>query len=220
MEVLMLALVMSVSVFATEWNPTWTELRAENGWALSYTDEQSIGKISVYKKTIDKYPCFQGRASTTQPVSTMMGVASDIEGARQWSSAGITKAKTLGGNQQYLDYYQYLDIPILSDRHWFLRGYFEKDGAETRFRWERLDQGKPYSAQYKTLKAQSPDAVEPPINIGAWVFIEKDSSTEVRYYICTHPGGSVPASLQSIGTEKTLPNNVYDLIVESEKRNK
>ena len=118
----------------------------------------------------------------------------------------------------YIDYYQYLALPLLSDRYWFLRGYVEESGAETRFRWEILPKNHPHQKFYHSIKKKYPNAVEVPRNIGAWVFIQRPMNNEVRYYVCTNPGGSVPESLQSVGTEKTLPDNLNDLILESKKR--
>jgi hypothetical protein len=63
-------------------------------------------------------------------------------------------------------------------------------------------------------------AVEPPLNVGGWSFISKDAGLLVRYYICTNPGGSVPRSFQQIGTARTLPNNIRDLIIEGKNRGK
>ena len=209
----------TATVAANEWNVTWESLRSDSGWTVSYSASESIGTVKVLKKEINGFPCFQGQSETPLAVPVLMSVATDITGAKSWSTAGITKAEVLGQGGGQIDYYQYLDIPFLSDRHWFLRGAIETKGAETRFRWDKLPAGA-HSSRIAQLKVESSDAVEPPLNIGAWVFLSGDKNTEVRYYICTHPGGSVPASLQSIGTEKTLPNNVVDLIVEAQKRSK
>ena len=210
---------MSAVAAANEWNVTWDSLRADSGWAVSYTASEDIGTVKVLKKEINGFPCFQGQSTTTLSVPMLMSVATDITGAKKWSTAGITKAEVLGQGGGKIDYYQYLDIPFLSDRHWFLRGYIETKGSETRFRWDKIP-GNAHASRIAQLRTESSDAVEPPLNIGAWVFLSGDKQTEVRYYICTHPGGSVPASLQSIGTEKTLPNNVVDLIVEAQRRSK
>ncbi|MEC8378789.1 MAG: hypothetical protein VXZ96_00625 [Myxococcota bacterium] len=204
---------------ANEWNITWEGLRSDSGWSESYAANESIGTVRVLKKEINGFPCFQGQSETSLGVPVLMSVATDITGAKRWSSAGITKAEVFAQGGGTIDYYQYLDIPFLSDRHWFLRGYIERKGTETRFRWDKIP-SQAHASRIAELQAASDGAVEPPLNIGAWVFLSGDKKTEVRYYICTHPGGSVPASLQSIGTEKTLPNNVVDLIVEAQKRSK
>lgn len=215
----MLWLMMGALAQANEWNVNWSSLRAESGWSVSYSTEKNIGTVKVLKKDINGFPCFQGQSNTTIDVPVLMGVATDITGAKKWSTAGVTKAEVLAQGGGVIDYYQYLDIPFLSDRHWFLRGHIERSGVETRFRWDRISDSE-HPDKIRQLRAASPSAVEPPLNIGAWVFIEGDKDTQVRYYICTHPGGSVPDSLQSIGTEKTLPNNVVDLIVEAQRRQK
>ena len=67
----------------------------------------------------------------------------------------------LGQGGGKIDYYQYLDIPFLSDRHWFLRGYIETKGSETRFRWDKIP-GNAHASQDAQLRTESSDAVEPP----------------------------------------------------------
>ena len=121
-----------------------------------------------------------------------------------------------------LFYYQYLDVPIFSDRFWILRGFFEEEhtekGIKKIFHWNKI------SHEYTDLQAQiqrmNPYAVEPIINVGAWTFepIDKNGTLLLSYYICSHPGGSVPVALQSIATERTLPNNIKDILMEGQKR--
>ena len=53
---------------------------------------------------------FQGQSETPLAVPVLMSVATDITGAKSWSTAGITKAEVLGQGGGQIDYYQYLDI--------------------------------------------------------------------------------------------------------------
>ena len=96
-----------------------------------------------------------------------------------------------------------------------MRGAIETKGAETRFRWDKILSGA-HANRILRLRAESEDAVEPPLNIGAWVFLSGDKNTEVRYYICTHPGGFGASLSPEHWNRKTLPNNVVDLIVEAQ----
>ena len=197
--------------------PTWEGLYTKAGWGYEHTTETSVGEVEVYKKWIGDLPCFQGKTTTRFGPDLLLEIAADAESAVHWSSADVVEAKTLYRSASHVDYYQYLNVPIFSDRYWFLRGYVEREENEVRFRWEPLEEGA-HEDFYRQTKEKYPSAVETSINLGAWVFRTVSNQTEVRYYICTHPGGSVPSALQSIGTEQTLPNNLQDLIIEAQRR--
>jgi hypothetical protein len=196
---------------------SWENLYSEDGWNYSHKSTTELGDVEIFKKEIGDFPCFQGRAYTNSDPKVLLEIAADTESAIDWSSADLMEAKTLYRSETYMDYYQYLNVPLFSDRYWFLRGYFEEEGTETRFRWEKLNDDS-HRQFHSSIQKKYPDSIETTINIGAWVFRQNPMNVEVRYYICTHPGGYVPTSLQSIGTEKTLPNNLYDLIKEGKRR--
>ena len=61
---------------------TWDSLRADSGWAVSYTASEDIGTVKVLKKEINGFPCFQGQSKTTMAVPVLMSVATDITGAK------------------------------------------------------------------------------------------------------------------------------------------
>ena len=199
-------------------NPTLSELLDPEGWEFQRAVSSQHGPIEVYQKSIQDFPCFQGRCQTNVPASIMFKIAGDAESAIEWSSANVEHAELLGKKGNRVDYYQYLSVPILSDRHWFLRGYHEDHGDHLRFHWEKLEQGGPHGERFKHYTALFPNAVEPIINVGAWIFRPVGEVTKVRYYICTHPGGYVPDMMQSVGTERTLPNNLRDMFTEGTRR--
>ena len=199
-------------------DPSLAELLNSEGWKLQRTVSTEEGPIEVHKKLIQGFPCFQGRGQTTIPAEVMYRIAGDAESAIKWSSNDVRYAEVLGKKGNRVDYYQYLNVPFLSDRHWFLRGHHEDRGDHLRFHWEKLDQGGPHTERFNHYTSTFPSAVEPIINIGAWIFRPAGTVTNVRYYICTHPGGNIPDMMQSIGTERTLPNNLRDMFQEGQRR--
>ena len=199
-------------------SPTWRQLHSTQGWTLHNTVENAVGSVEVWRKTIESIPCFVGKAKTDVEASILLDVARDIEGSLSWSSADLQESVTLHKSRRQMDYYQRLSIPFVSNRHWFLRGKTERRNGELIFYWDRLIGGGPHVSFYKEKTKANPTAVEPPINVGGWSFVGEDDAVIVRYYICTHPGGSVPQQFQAIGTARTLPNNLRDLILEGQKR--
>ena len=204
-------------------NPTWSELYSSNGWIKKSTLSTDIGNVIVYSKKVDDFPCFKGEtladiAPTAQTLNKMVTIAGDAPSAVEWSSSDLTEGVELGRTDTYVDYYQYLSIPVLSDRYWFLRGYPERDGPAYLFRWERLIDGGPYTNFYQQIQQKYPNGEEPVINIGAWVLTPQNQHTLIQYIICSHPGGNVPTMLQSVATEESLPTNIRDMIQETRRR--
>ena len=122
-------LVLTLLPQAFAYNPTWSELKNESGWEVQETIKTEVGDVVVSKKVIDNFPCFRGVTTypKTLPVSLMIEIAADAESAIDWSSADVIDAKNLRQTNEYVDYWQYLDVPVFSDRMWFLRGYFEQE---------------------------------------------------------------------------------------------
>ncbi len=216
-----LALLTALSV-AQAAAPTWDQIRT-SGWVHHATRKNDVvGTVEVYSKTVAGIPCYQGVTTTTYTPEQLFEVAADIEGAMQWSTAGVTDAKTLARTATLLDYYQFLDIPgwtMASDRFWFLHGTIERSGGAITFRWDRLVDGGAYADFYQQVLERHPDAVEIPINVGAWVFTPKDGATQLQYYVCSHTGGSIPGAVQGVATTRTLPDNLADVVREAGKRN-
>jgi hypothetical protein len=148
-------------------------------------------------------------------------VLADVEGARSWSSAGISEAKLLSKSVNKLEYYQYLDVPswtMSSDRFWFLQSTLESGAERAALRWSPLVNGGAHAAYYAEVKAAHPDAIEPTANVGSWVFERQSDGTHVTYSVCTLPGGSIPTMVQNAATRKTLPDTVGDAVRAARKR--
>ena len=215
-------LLLSLFTTATEaYNPTWAELKSDDGWVVQDTIQTEIGPVVVSKKMVDGFPCFKGEVEYDGrlDLQLMIEIAADAESAMEWSSAGVTEAETLARTTGYAEYYQFLDLPFpLSDRFWMLRGYFEREDAVQYFRWEPLVKGGAHNSKYQKVITAYPDALEPSINIGSWILYNYDGKTHVEDRLCSHPSGNVPVSMQSIATSKTLPTNVAEIIVETKRR--
>jgi hypothetical protein len=205
-------------------NITWSELYALQEWEELTQQHSDVGTIIVYRGFLKDFPCFVGKTTTTISPDLLLSIASQAEEAIKWSSAGVTEAKELNRTPEYVDYYQYLDVPVFSDRYWILRGFFTVEttdkGDKKIFHWDKISQE--YPEIQKQIQDKNPYALEPIINVGAWAFepTDKEGTMLLSYYICSHPGGSVPVALQSIATEKTLPNNIKDILTEGKKRSK
>jgi hypothetical protein len=217
---LLIALALLPSSRAAD--PSWAQIKT-GGWTHYATRKhEAVGKVEVYSKLIDGVECFQGVATTPYTPEQLFEVAADIEGAKSWSTAGVTDARTLERTPTLLDYYQFLDVPgwtMANDRFWFLRGHIERSGGAITFHWERLIDGGPHAAFYQQVRQRHPSAVEVPVNSGAWVFTPAEGATRMQYFVCTTSGGNIPSAVQGVATTRTLPDNLGDVAREAAKRN-
>ena len=214
---LALALLAAPSVAA----PTWSQLSATTSWStFKTTSTKNAGTVTLSSATVGGVPCFRGQASVSGvSADKLLSVATDVEGAKSWSSAGITDAVTLKSSGSTLDYYQYLSVPLISDRFWFLHGTLLNEGSRVGLRWEKAwSNGGPYADTWNEVVAAHPKAVEPPVNVGAWLFDTAGDAVTVSYLVCTDSGGAIPENLQSMATKGTLPNTVDDLVKEARTR--
>jgi hypothetical protein len=179
------------------------------------------GEVVVYRATVDGVDCFRGTAKVSVEAKKMLDVVADVEGAVRWSSAGVTEAKMLSKSGNKVEYFQYLDVPgwtMASDRFWFLSATLETGPDTWALRWQRLENGGAHKAVYDQIKADHSSAVEPPVNVGAWVFAPEGDATRLTYSVCTHPGGSIPVAVQNAATKKTLPDTLGDVVREAKRR--
>ena len=219
---LLLALV-ATPAFAG--GPTWSQIKGTTSWEhVADRDHDDAGTVNVSLAEIGGLKCLRGKATAAGDAGTYLDVAMDIKGSLNWSKAGLAVSEVLGTGAGTIDYYQLLDVPGwtgASDRFWFLRGTKVDEGARKIFWWDRMgERGGPHNARFEEVAAEHPKAVEPPLNVGGWVFDQKGSDVEVSYYVCSDTGGSLPKALQYAAAKQTLPDTVGDLVREAKKRSK
>jgi len=192
---------------------SWSELTRKN--------HADAGEIVIKSTQIGGVDCFRGEATTDVAGSKLLDVVADVEGAVSWSTAGLAEAKLLAKSGNKLDYYQFLDVPgwtMASDRFWFLTSVVESTDSKWSLKWNRLENGGAHAEAYAAFKASHSSAVEPPVNVGSWVFEASDGGTRMTYSVCTDSGGSIPAAVQSAATRKTLPDTLGDVVREARTR--
>lgn len=216
-------LALSLTTAAAAATPTWGQMQGASWASFASKSHADAGTIQVLSATIAGVECFKGMADTTVPRETLYAVAADIKGTMRWSTAGVTEAELLSSSGADIYYYQYLDVPgwtMSSDRFWFLHGRTVREANRIVFTWDKLENGGAHSAKFQAVKAAHSDAVEPPVNLGGWVFTQSGEQTHIDYFICTDTGGYIPRTVQSAATTRTLPDTIGDLVREGKRRQK
>lgn len=201
--------------------PTWTSLQAATGWVQLTEAQTDVGLVSVETHEIDGTRCY--RASTEVHVERwrLVEVALDVASAPRWSTAGLVQAEVLGQTENTVDYWQYLDLPgwtLAHDRFWFQRMTHVVDGPSGDIvHWTTLPNGGPYPDAWMQVHADHPDAIEPRVNVGGWVFTG-EAPTRATYSLCTGAGGALPQIVEEAATRQALPNTVADFVREAKRR--
>ena len=109
---------------------------------------------------------------------------------------------------------------LANDRRLFLTANIEQRPQFIGFRWDRLniDENHPYWDFYADVRSKRPKSIEPPINVGGWYFVKKDTGVEVSYVACVDAGGIIPTSIQNEVTKRTLPDNLGNMLQEARKQ--
>lgn len=209
-------------LMATAGAAPWADLLDESGWVKAGSPTTTeTGAIDLRTKTIAGLPCVRGEATVQVAPEKLQAVVTDIPSAKKWSSETLIASRELGRSGGSVDYYQHLDVPgwtMASDRYWVLRGTPSVNGTTHEFRWDRFDWKAAYPALATEISTKHSGSVEPATNYGAWSFTGKEGGTQVRYTICSDPGGSIPDWLKETAATKTLPATMADVVREGKKR--
>ncbi len=216
----LLSLALATGVTAAQ--PTRETVSSAQFTRIGSRKHKNAGTVEISKAQVGDLPCFRGQAHMEQVNPDIaLEVLLDIEAAPQWSSAGLTEAKTLHRNESSIEFYEYLDIPgwtMVADRFWFVRGTWERTGDAVSFWWDRMEGGGPHATTFDDVLQRHPRAVEPPVNIGNWSFEPRGDRVAVTYTVCTDPGGSLPQAIQNFATRRTLPDTVAEMVAEARRR--
>jgi len=217
----MLLSLLSFAVHGAVASPSWDQLVAVDDWSeLGEVEDDLAGSISTSSADLEGVDCFAAEARSELPVSVLLEVVADVEGEVSWSTAGLREAELLLRDGSRIVYYQYLDLPgwtLTADRYWFMEGWTERWEGGGSFHWTRLE-GAEWEEARAEVTQSAPRALEPPVNVGGWVFAEDGSAVTMRYLVCTDIGGSLPRSVQRMATRKTLPDVIVDVVREAGRR--
>jgi hypothetical protein len=205
--------------------PGFDELSSATDWdVMSKKNVDSVGEIHVHGRDFGELRCLRANARADLPLELLGEVVSDVEGEVHWGDSGLKEARVHHRGIDSLDYYQYLDTPgwtFAADRFWFLRGTFHRSPGRVVFSWDRMgEHGGPHRAAFDAVVAAHPSAIEPPVNVGGWVFEQNGSAVDMTYYLCSDSGGAIPKGIQDWAAKNTVPTVVVDVVHEATRRHK
>ncbi|MEO0604642.1 MAG: hypothetical protein AAF211_24625 [Myxococcota bacterium] len=199
-------------------SPTHGDLESAAWRPLDVTKTWGAGDVRLSTTEIGEVSCF--RAEATIPdlgLDALFDVATDPVSATAWSRATrITEGTWLSRTEDVLEYYQYLDVALVSDRFWFLRARLERNEGRRVLRWQPLPPDT-HMGFVDAMRSRNHAAVEPSINIGGWYFTSVDGGVQVVYQLCSR-SGTLARWIQDRAVRAALPYALGDLVAEARRR--
>ncbi|HHO49499.1 MAG TPA: hypothetical protein ENK18_01195 [Deltaproteobacteria bacterium] len=198
------------------------QLLSPSGWtSVGEVQHELLGTVSIALKTVEGERCLRGRAISPPSPEILYDVVTDIPAAKRFSREKLLASEVLDTEGDTVHYYQHLDVPgwtLAADRYWVLEGRSASSGSARAFRWRRFDWRPRYPELAARIQRDHPNAVEPDPNWGSWVFEPTEGGTQMRYYICSDPGGSIPGWVERTAATRSLPNTMADVAREAIRR--
>ena len=189
------------------------QLYDEKDWTLVETTEDGT---SIAEKAIE------GIAVKAVKVSQIISIdpeilAQVIEDIANYGvflkSAPGMEATLLKGDDDHIIGYQYVDVPLISDRVYAFK-MFRPDTAKTRVDWELIPQN--LLGGY-IINERSGVYID--VGVGSWSMNKRpDGRYDVSYRLVMDPGGWIPDSVSDYFNRVSIVGIFKDAIIETERR--
>ena len=189
------------------------QLYNDTNWILVETSEDGI---SIAEKEIEGIDVLAVKVSQTVEINpeTLAQVIEDIANYGQFlNSAPGMEATLLKSNSDHIIGYQYVDVPLISDRVYAFK-MFRPDTTETRVDWELIPQN-----MLDGLTINKRSGVYIDVGVGSWsMYIRPDGKYDVSYRLVMDPGGWLPDSVSDYFNRVSIVGIFKDAIIETERR--
>ncbi|MEN0061865.1 MAG: hypothetical protein AAGA48_06910 [Myxococcota bacterium] len=209
---------MILSLSAALAAPTHAQLETAQWTTVSESKHWAVGQVTLSMAEVEGESCFRAVTQVGDvELDRLFAVAKDPVSAVRWSSAKITESEWLTRTDELLEYYQYLDVAIVSDRFWFVRATMEQAEGRRVVRWSPLPSDTDHKGFVTATRTRHASAVELSVNIGGWYLTAVDDGIQVAYQVCSR-SGTLARWIQDKALKGALPSTVGDLVAEARRR--
>jgi hypothetical protein len=178
--------------------------------------ETTVDGISVAEKSVEQVPVKAVRVTKTVNIDPeiLAQVIEDVANyGRFLTSASAMECDLLAVDESGLVGYQYVDVPLISDRVYAFKMYRPVTG-DTRVDWELIPESK--LANYKV---NTRPGVYIDYGVGSW-FMKKieDGLYEVSYRLVMDPGGWIPGNISDYFNRVSIVGIFKDALIETQRR--
>ena len=137
--------------------------------------------------------------------------------------AYLERSDLLLKTDRFIDGYQLIDLPFVSNRHYVIRMIKHIDPSKKNIHldWTPLPRTSGYTTFLDSMDALYHNPIYLDKNVGGWeVTVLTEEKTELSYRILTDPAGLIPDFLVLRANRITAPQMVTDMIREAIRREK
>jgi len=188
-------------------------LYEDNDWSLIETSDEGI---SIATKTVDGVAVKAVKVTQVVDVDPeiLAQVIEDVANyGRFLTSASAMECDLLEVGDDYLVGYQYVDVPLISDRVYAFKMY-RPDSASTRVDWELIPK-----KNLKDYSINKRSGVYIDYGVGSWSMNKRaDGMYDVSYRLVMDPGGWIPDSVSDYFNQVSIVGIFKDALVETQRR--
>jgi len=178
--------------------------------------EKTDAGITISEKEIEGIAVKAVKVSQVVEINpeTLAQVIEDISNyGRFLNSAPGMECSLLQENEDHIIGYQYVDVPLISDRVYAFKMY-RPDSSLTRVDWELVPQK---SLGDFTINERSGVYID--VGVGSWSMDKRtDGKYSVSYRLVMDPGGWIPDSVSDYFNRVSIVGIFKDAIIETERR--
>jgi hypothetical protein len=195
-------------------------LHSENGWVLSQAEEDGL---ELWTKEIAgrSLQAVMVRQKLNLDISGVPGVIQDITNYPDFLTANSGLQTHLVDRQaDHLDGYQYLTIPLISDRHYLFRmSEYKFPDTAARVDWTLLPRTGLHSDYLQAFPKPERNPVYLDFGAGSWLAVPAgENLTDISYRLYLDPGGKIPDFLIDKINEVSIVNLFKDAVREILRR--
>ncbi len=185
----------------------------ELNWSIVETTEDGI---SVAEKTVSDVAVKAVKVSQAVRIDPeiLAQVIEDVANyGRFLTSASSMECDLITSDESGLVGYQYVDIPLISDRVYGFKMYRPIEG-DTRVDWELIPE-----SMLERYKVNKRSGVYIDYGVGSWSMNKiEDDLYDVSYRLVMDPGGWIPDSVSDYFNQVSIVGIFKDALVETQRR--
>ncbi|MFP4547270.1 MAG: hypothetical protein ACLFQM_04005 [Fidelibacterota bacterium] len=190
----------------------------DSDWKLEKTYEDGV---RLFFKEIKQFnlKAYRVEKATTAATNTLLSAFENVDQYdRILTSAKNITFDTIEKTQEKALAYQHIDIPLISNRHYFYKMY--KSNSKQKYAYWQLTE---VDQDFLNRVADKHDLESRPVKLktGAGVYRVKESGNETiaQYSLFLDPEGNIPSFLTNMANKNGLVNMFRDLLKYSELEN-